>query len=304
MAVPGDVTELQLRNLLAAIGAGRLIAHQRLSGGNFTDVWRVDAQGRSDAPERFVLRRQRHPVTAFLEGKASIMSAARAEGIPSPEVVYVDDGELLGSPGLVYRWIDGTAFADAPPLEMRLQTTAEVLARIHQMVLPHGVPLLQYSLLPSESLVEWVSSSSRARHVLHALGVASKGIDDTPTGVIHGDPWSGNLVWDHGRLAGLLDWDKVAVGRAEADVAKVRIDLVLQYGVEAADRFANLYTERAGPLRDQAFWDLREGLGGYPDPERWWLPTYSALGADHVDGRLMKANLESYITGLLERLTS
>jgi phosphotransferase family enzyme len=42
--------------------------------------------------------------------------------------------------------------------------------------------------------------------------VAATWPDDGRPGLVHGDLWHGNTLWDDGRLTAVLDWDCAGVG--------------------------------------------------------------------------------------------
>jgi aminoglycoside phosphotransferase (APT) family kinase protein len=46
--------------------------------------------------------------------------------------------------------------------------------------------------------------------------------DDRRLGLVYGDLWSGNTLWDEGRLAAVLDWDCAGVGPADIDLGSAR----------------------------------------------------------------------------------
>jgi aminoglycoside phosphotransferase (APT) family kinase protein len=100
---------------------------------------------------------------------------------------------------------------------------------------------------------------------------------DPPT-LLHGDFWSGNLLWRAGQLVAVIDWEDAKVGDPLADLAKARLELLWFHGEVAMRRFTESYLELTGRDRDNlAIWDLYvawwsgsrlSGWGLAPDAER------------------------------------
>lgn len=79
-------------------------------------------------------------------------------------------------------------------------------------------------------------------------------------GLLHGDFWHNNLIWDGSRIAGLLDWDDARHGNIYREIASsvwefCEDPLTLQLDLVSADRFLDVYYEAGGiaPLEDRSF---------------------------------------------------
>ena len=88
---------------------------------------------------------------------------------------------------------------------------------------------------------------------------------------------------------------QAVVGGNFTDVGKARLDLALLFGVEAADEFIAVYGKAHELSEDQPFWDLREAISGFPDPGRFWLPTYTALGSTGVSADRVRERFNAYL---------
>lgn len=120
---------------------------------------------------------------------------------------------------------------------------------------------------------------------------------DVPTGsnLVHGDYWSGNVLWRQRRVAGVIDWDASGPGDCGVDVAKARRDLAIHVGLDAADVFAAEYARERPLSPHQPFWNLREAVSGLPDPGRYWLPTYEVLGCAGLSPDALRTRFEQYL---------
>jgi aminoglycoside phosphotransferase (APT) family kinase protein len=83
---------------------------------------------------------------------------------------------------------------------------------------------------------------------------------------IHRDYHHGNTLWQNGQLTGILDWDRASWGPPSIDLARMRQNLVIDYGAELADSFTRAYRElSSNPLDNLAYWDIVDILDGTPD---------------------------------------
>ncbi|GAA0898087.1 hypothetical protein GCM10009558_087040 [Virgisporangium aurantiacum] len=94
------------------------------------------------------------------------------------------------------------------------------------------------------------------------------------TGLVHGDLWQGNALWDGDRLTGLIDWDCAGVGPPGVDLGSLRCDAAICFGVEAAGEVLQGY----GDADDVPYWDAVAALSTPPD--MGWF-----VGALHGQGR-------------------
>jgi len=202
---------------------------QRLPGGASRESWGAAAQTADGAEHRLILlcdpggsERQRDVAV-----EAAAMVAARAGGVPAPEL-YDHGAQALG-PGRAYllmerldgetiprRLLRDDAYAAARPgLARRL---GEVLARIHRID-PGQIPgLPQVDALGQ--LTELYQGFAEPRPALE-LGLRSlrehqpAPVADT---LVHGDFRTGNLMIATDGLAGVLDWELTHRGDPRQDL--------------------------------------------------------------------------------------
>ena len=268
MPNPVPALEQGLAAALARSGVKAAVSGlERLSGGASMESWAFVCGG-----ECFVLRRA--PSPEVMAGRpldhaaeAALIRAAHAAGVPAPEVVAElapEDG--IGT-GFVMRRIAGTP-EPAKVLEggtALLDDLASALAAIHRTPPPPGLPLLD----PSEG-VEGLAAQFAAHggdRPIIALGLAwlranlPQPIEPT---LVHGDFRIGNLMAEHGRLTGVLDWELAHRGDYHEDLA---------YGCMAVWRFGSREPALGlGSMED--FFTAYAAAGGRPiDPARFrfWL---------------------------------
>lgn len=254
-----------LRKVMARANfPGEVTGLERLSGGANMESWAFACAG-----EGFVLRRA--PSAEVMAGRpldhrqeAALIRAARAAGVPAPEVVAeLAPEDVIGS-GFVMRRLAGTA-APATVLEGGAPLLAEIagaLAAIHRTPPPPGLPALDPAQ-GVQGLAAQFASHGGDRPIV-ALGLAWLRANLPPPadpGLVHGDFRIGNLMVEGGRLTGVLDWEIAHTGDVHEDLA---------YGCMAVWRFGS---PRPG-----------FGLGTLDD----WFAAYEAAGGRRVDPRAFR----------------
>lgn len=256
----------------------------RLSGGANLESWYFAAAGQG-----YVLRRapsadwvKERPMGLATE--AATIRRAHAAGVAAPEIVVeLEPGDELGI-GFVMRALPGTAapttvLGEAKP-EM-ITDLARELAAIHrvdftdlalpELEAPDGV----------ERLVAQFEQFGGDRPII-ALGLAwlranlPAPIDPV---LIHGDFRTGNLLAEHGRLTGVLDWELAHTGDAHEDLAfgcmaVWRFGAIDKpaFGLADLDTFFAAYEAASGRAVDRdrfRFWSIYRTI--------WW-----ALGCLHM----------------------
>ena len=80
---------------------------------------------------------------------------------------------------------------------------------------------------------------------------------------VHRDYHPGNVLWDAGRVSGIVDWVNASIGSPWADVGHCRMNIASELGPAAADRFLELYRSVSGRTDEyHAYWDISAAIGG------------------------------------------
>ena len=95
--------------------------------------------------------------------------------------------------------------------------------------------------------------------------------------MLHGDYWPGNVLWQDGRLAAVIDWEDASLGDPLADLATARVELLCRYGDEAMERFSTSYlasyrdTIEPLPLDSLPLWELYVSAAALATMGQWGL---------------------------------
>ena len=276
-----------LTSALARIGLPAPDGLERLSGGANMESWRFTA---GDAV--CVLRRA--PSLEMMAGRpldhaaeAALIRAARAAGVMAPEVlVELIPSDGIGS-GYVMRAISGSPdpnlfLAEADP-QTGIADIARELAKTHQTDCSGlTVPMMDTAQALGELRNRFLSYGGDRPILALALRWLEANIPPPVTPrLVHGDFRLGNLMFEHGRLTGVLDWELAHLGDWHEDLAFGCMTVWRfsrpdrpGYGLTSVEELAAAYQAAGGEPFDPArfrFWTIYRTF--------WW-----ALGCLQMGG--------------------
>lgn len=73
---------------------------------------------------------------------------------------------------------------------------------------------------------------------------------DNSTAFIHRDYHPGNVLWQSGRITGLVDWASASIGSPSIDVGHCRGNLVRRFDLGVADSFTVIWEQLSGQRFD------------------------------------------------------
>lgn len=211
---------------------------RRLTGGANQETYAVDVVCRG-GPRRLALRRAAGGALETTHGQpglaveAKLMDAARAAGVPEPEVIAVlTPADGLGE-GFLMHWVDGETLGariarhdDFAAVRPRLaRQCGEILARIHAIDVDAAGLRGELEELEPRAFVERTWANYRAFDTPQPMidYTARWLLDNAPTDqrltLVHNDFRNGNLMVDpeHGVVA-VLDWEVAHIGDPMRDL--------------------------------------------------------------------------------------
>jgi aminoglycoside phosphotransferase (APT) family kinase protein len=228
---------------------------------------RVETGG--SRPLELVLRRFVRRDWLAEEPDLAVREAAALEvlaevDLPTPRLVGADpDGSVAGEPSVLMTRLRGRVEWDPPEVEGFLGALARPLPVIHSAPVPRGSPLPDYEPYPLRMHRPplWASRPDVWERAISLLEEPPPPADTR--GFIHRDYHPGNVLWEGGRLTGIVDWVNASVGSPWADVGHCRVNIASELGPEAADRFVDLYRAVSGRTDDyHPYWDIAAAIGG------------------------------------------
>ena len=292
-----------LARALGRIGLPAPTGLERLSGGANMESWRFTA-GSADC----VLRRA--PSLEMMAGRAldhhgeaALIQAAHSAGVTAPEVLVElipDDG--IGS-GFVMRCLPGTPdpaaiLSTADPAAL-LADLARELAAIHRIPIAGlPAPAMDTAAALADLKTRFLDYGGDRPILALALYWLELNLPaPTAPRLLHGDFRLGNVLVEHGRLSGVLDWELAHLGDPHEDLAFgcmtvwrfARPDRPA-YGLGSVESLAAAYLAAGGEAFDPArfrFWLVYRTL--------WWalgclqMGTYWRSGIDRSHERVVVA---------------
>jgi aminoglycoside phosphotransferase (APT) family kinase protein len=213
---------------------------------------------------------------ARLEFKA--LSLLQSHNVPVPEPLYLDqDGTLLGTPGMVTRYVPGRQVMAPPPNPLAwARALATMLAKIHSV--PCNADARTF-LLDANSEATWFLHTGAIPDYMRAHpdgAIVWQAVHDlwpcihqAQPALVHIDYWPGNVLWVGDRITAVVDWEEAACGAPGIDVAYCRMNMFLDRLDQAAVEFLDTYEAEMGPVANLAFWELAAAARPMIDPQGW-----------------------------------
>lgn len=231
-----------------------------LAGATTATVHRVDlADGRRLVAKRFDRQDflDERPDRALHE--AAVLDLLDGGDVPAPKLVAVDgDGSQAGAPSVLMSFVQGTPVLP----EHWVEAMAANLADVHAVDPgPFTWEYQRYNGSEDLFVPSWASDPAMWAD---AFDLAAQSPPTTRTAFIHRDYHGGNLLWHEGRLAAVLDWLSGCIGAAAADLAHLRVNLVMDHEMDAADAVLSAYGRVAGEDGWHPLWDVIDAVDFLP----------------------------------------
>lgn len=211
MAVYTDITEDQLDGFLVHFDLPPLLRYSGIAEGIENTNFLLETE---DGRYVLTLFEQRTP-GEDLPFFRDLMAHLADEDIPCPRPVFGAEGapiELADKPALVVSFLPGVQ--NTNPTEEQAHEVGQMLAGLHQAAADFG-PSRGNSMGPAawREIADKIALEARdAAPDLMAMIAAELDFlerhwpRDLPMGVIHGDFFPDNLLWDGGKISGVIDF--------------------------------------------------------------------------------------------------
>jgi homoserine kinase type II len=230
MALLTPITDDDARALVAAYGIEPLDTLEPLAAGSVNSNFALKAGQR-----RLFLRIYEERDAAAAEVEAAMVERLAAAGVPTPAPLRRLDGGLVstvrGKPAALLPWRDGTIRRQSQVTADDTRRLGEALARVHVAGArePREPGRFRYEDLCARLDRAAASADPRFEQHLpalrdalasaHAARPAQLAPLALPRGLIHGDLFRDNVLWQEGGdLAALLDFDSASDGTFAYDL--------------------------------------------------------------------------------------
>ena len=239
----------------------------------------ADAAGRR---HRLVLRRWARPgwdeedpdFNAARE--AAVLELLAPTPVPAPALVAADpDAKVCDVPALLEtRLPGGPPGLDGDPGPV-LEGLAAALPPIHAVAVPADPanpgarPVPGFRRFYEPETLSPPAWSARPELWARAFEVAAEPPPPDRPGFIHRDYHPGNTLWEDGRLTGVVDWVGGSWGPPAVDLGHMRVNLTVDLGLEAADRFLAAHRAITG-ADHHPWWDVAAAVDVVPEVDLEW----------------------------------
>ena len=180
----------------------------------------------------------------------SRLEFARRVTAPVPEPVAADlESVWFGRPAVVMSWLPGRPDVTPKDADSWVAALAHTLTQIHEMVLDGAA-----GVLTPAPLVETWHPEAGEDHPLTAAAVSAVTARlsslSSERVLAHGDFHPGNVLWQRGRISGVVDWSAARLDARWSELAYCRADVCLLLGPGVADRLADAYSDIVGATSD------------------------------------------------------
>lgn len=231
MAILTLPTEQELASFVEAYSLGALGSARGIEAGTVNTSYALDLEA-----GRYFLRIYEEQDAAGAGREARVLAHLAARGVPTPAPVVAKDGTTMrtvaGKPAALFPWIDGDILCQRAVTPAAAEAVGAALARIHLAGHAQGAPLDAGRFGPLDLVKRCervaLSRDPEARALTDSLRAAVARIAgsrrrDVPTGLIHGDLFRDNVLWEVGtescRIAALLDFESAHDGPFAYDLA-------------------------------------------------------------------------------------
>jgi aminoglycoside phosphotransferase (APT) family kinase protein len=222
------------------------------------------------APDIGVVENEVAALGVLASAAESASTSTSTTRLPVPRLVAADSkGAHTDVPAVLMTRLPGRDLLAPPDLDPFLDRMVDTLRAIHEVPVPPGT--LNYFRPWSLDTVTAPPSWSRRPEVWErAIEIAHQPVPAHERVLVHRDFWPGNVLWQRGKLTGVVDWTHACRGPVAADVAHCRGNLALLFGLQVADEFARRY----GDVDDLPWHDIADTVsmgeeGAAPEAWRW-----------------------------------
>ena len=256
----GLVSDQTARSVLDLLLPGSVLtAITALTGSLSNATCLVSAQAADGSVARIVVRRYaifgNYDRGEKARREYTLFQLLQHSSVPVPEPPFLDDtGSLLGSPGIVTKYVPGTLELTASDTLAWAASMARTLANIHNVPLDHvdrGFLLDAHSeafwfLKAGDEIPPYIAAHPKGAEVWYAIKGLMPTMQNVPKCLVHIDYWPGQLLWDKNQIVAVVDWEEVAYCDPAYDVAYCRMQLARSGHAEAGEEFLRAYEQVMG----------------------------------------------------------
>ena len=303
------MSESPIHRIVETVESGaKLLRQWPLSGGISCSMTGIELERSDGTHHKLTIRQvgkwsyENYPES--VQNEFGLLNFLRENGIRVARPRLFDlDPSILGRPYLVLNYVEGSTDLTTSDRLGRAEKMADQLAEVHLLDVGHpAVSFMKPSkvnIRPANNPMDEMLQESKSRAHLEALLPT---ILENEYTIRHGDFWPGNVLWQNGELAAVIDWEETSIGDPLFDVALSRLDILWAYGVPAMNAFTQRYQAKRDISYDHLpFWDLRISLRPLTNIAHW-ASSFPSLGRQDVTAELMTDGHRWFVDQAIENL--
>jgi homoserine kinase type II len=219
VAVLTPLDDADARALCQAFGLPAPQGIEGIAGGSVNSNFALRLAGtEAGGAGRVFCRLYEERDLAGAEREAALLGRLAAAGVPTPAPLATASGrhilEIRGKPAALFPWREGRIRCQASVTPEDASRAGEALARMHQAGLREAAEPSRFGLPELQARLARVERSGHpgfaslapvlARHLQDAQASRDMSL---PSGLVHGDLFRDNVLWDGPRLSALLDFE-------------------------------------------------------------------------------------------------
>lgn len=266
-----EAEEAELRSIFQrGMPGAKVVTYRRLNGGVSARATLVELELPDGGLKRVIVRRPSYDADAVVQREYAVLARCASLGIASPVPCFTD----RDTAAIVLDYVEGAPDFAPANLDDMLEQMAQQLVRIHGVPIDAHVAMLQprranaaRNIAARSEQPDLALNEPELRRVVSSLWPWPQ---LNPDALLHGDYWPGNLLFDHGKLAAVIDWEEAEIGDPLADIAITRLDLAWAFGDETAETFTAHYRKLSNiDCTHLPHWDLCTALRPLGQLSRW-----------------------------------
>jgi aminoglycoside phosphotransferase (APT) family kinase protein len=210
----------------------------------------------------------REPDLAAREAEA--LTLVDSTPLATPRLVAVDaGGEHCDVPAVLMTRLLGRPSEASDDIDAFVTGLAEPLPIVHEVIVPVTATIPAFWPYFLQDARRGALRPPAGSPVPEAWERAFEvHIGTAPTGAevfLHRDYHPGNVLWRRGHVTGVVDWVNASRGPVDADLGHCRVNLALDHGLDAADKFLAAHLALTGEHDYHPYWDIVAAVGMISD---------------------------------------
>lgn len=243
--------------------------------------------------------------SARMATEAAALEVAERLGVAAPRLRAADlTGSAAGVSAMLISEIPGSSRIPREVPRQRLRAFGSAVARLAAVPLEPSreLPLRRRSLEDQDFAALRAGTDSGVLLAAADERLAALPTPDSPTVLVHGDLWHGNVMWVDDEVSAIIDWDAAGAGPYGIDLGGARLDAVLLFGADAAAHVLTGWESALGRSAEHlAYWDVVAALGTQPDMAAW-VPAIHDQGRPDLGAEVLHRRRDDFLRAALAAL--